>query len=204
MTTALKLGPRDQGRAMTFEEFIAADFEDGHKYELIHGRLRVAPLPNLPADWLEEWLLDQLKAYARHRPDVLNHVTNKARVYVEGRDDVSYPEPDITAYKNFPREQWLATRWREVSPVLVVEVLDPDNPGKDTVRNVDVYLAVPSIREYWVLDTRDGFDKPKLLVHRRHGQDWRKIEVPFKKAYTTRLLPGFSLVLDPDVRWAGE
>ena len=204
MTTQLKLGPADHGRALTFEEFVSSDFDGGYKYELIHGRLYVAPLPDPPAHWVEEWLLDQLKEYARHRPDVLNHVTAKARVYSGGHDDVSYPEPDITAYKNFPRHRWLEIRWREVNPVLVVEVLDPDNPKKDTVRNVDVYLGVPSIREYWVLDTRDGFDKPKLLVYRRHGQNWRISEVAFGDTYTTRLLPGFTLVLDPEVRWTGE
>lgn len=204
MTTQLKLGPGDHGRSLTFEEFVAADYQEGHKYELIHGRLCVSPLPQLPADYLEEWLLDQLKAYVRLHPSVINHVTPKARVYVAGHEEVSYPEPDVACYRNFPHRRWLHLHWREVSPILVAEILDPDNPDKDTVRNLEVYLSVPSIREYWVVDTRDGFDQPSLLVHRRRGRAWQRIEVPHRGAYTTRLLPEFTLVLDLDVRWTGE
>jgi Uma2 family endonuclease len=36
--------------------------------------------------------------------------------------------------------------------VLVGEVVWEDDPDKDLVRNVELYLQVPSIREYWVLD----------------------------------------------------
>jgi Uma2 family endonuclease len=204
MSTMLKLGPADHGRELTFEEFVGSDFELGYKYELIHGRVYVSPLPDPPANYLEEWLLDQLKAYSWSRPDVINYVTSKARVYVEGRDDVSYPEPDISAYRNYPRQRSLRLRWREVNPILVVEVLDRDNPEKDTIRNVEVYLSVPSIREYWVLDTRPGLHQPTLLVHRRHGRHWRIISVPAGGTYTTRLLPGFRLVVDPFAQPAGD
>jgi Uma2 family endonuclease len=195
--TALKLGPADKGRPMTFEELCAADTQEGYKYELIHGRLDVSPLPDPPANAIEDWLFDKLKEYSRQHPDVINFVTNKARVYVGEREDVSYPEPDISAFKNFPLERRFSMRWREVSPVLAVEVIDPDNPEKDTVRNVEVYLAVASIREYWIIDIRKGAATPSLIVRRRHGDKWRKKTVNFGKKYETDLLPGFELVVDP-------
>lgn len=198
MTTALKLGPADRGRAMTFEEFRTADFALGYKYELIHGKLDASPLPDPPAVAVEGWLLDLLKAYARERPDVVNYVTAKARVFVGERDDVSYPEPDISVFKDFPLSRRFAMKWREVSPVLVVEVLDPDNPEKDTVRNVEVYLAMPSIQEYWILDIAEGAATPSLVVRRRHGDKWRKKTVKFGKKYATDLLPGFELTVDPN------
>ena len=62
---------------------------------------------------------------------------------------------------------------------------------------IDGRLAVPTIREYWVLDGRPDPDHPTMLVHRRHGQRWRIIEVGFGETYTTKLFPGFKLVLDP-------
>lgn len=199
MRTRLKLGPADHGRRVGFDDFVSADFDLGHEYELIHGRIQVSPLPDPPADRLEIWLLRLLMDYARARPDVTNHVTNKARIYVGGRDDVSYPEPDIAAYHDYPSSQQSPRKWREINPVLVVEILDPDNPEKDTARNVEVYLEVPSVKEYWIVDMRAGEATPTLLVYRRHGKRWRSvIEVPFSETYSTKLLPGFELIVDPN------
>ncbi len=39
------LGPRDAGRPMTLDEFEEAEYELGHRYELIHGVLVVTPSP---------------------------------------------------------------------------------------------------------------------------------------------------------------
>ncbi len=66
------------------------------------------------------------------------------------------------------------------------------------MRNVELYLEVPSIREYWIIDPRESADRPTLLVYRRRGPRWqRPITVPFGGVYTTRLLPGFSMIVDP-------
>ncbi len=60
-----------------------------------------------------------------------------------------------------------------------------------------LYLRVPSIREYWILDPRTDADHPSLLVYRRRGARWqRPLAVAGGDTYTTRLLPDFSLVLD--------
>ena len=50
MVTTLKkylekpLGPRDAGLPMGLDDFEAADFAEGYRYELIHGILIVTPL----------------------------------------------------------------------------------------------------------------------------------------------------------------
>jgi Uma2 family endonuclease len=198
MTTALKIGPADHGRPLTLEEFSNAAWEGGYQYELIDGKLYVVPLPKLPENRVEEWIATALRLYARAHPDVINYVSAKARVYVPGRPGVTNPEPDVSAYRNFPLDRSLTkVRWQDVSPVLVVDVLG-DDPDKDLVRNVELYLQVPSIREYWVFDTlRDGPDRPHLIAHRRWGSRWRVDEVAPGETYTTRLLPAFRLVVDP-------
>jgi Uma2 family endonuclease len=88
-------------------------------------------------------------------------------------------------------------RWQNVSPFLVGEVLSLDDPDKDLVRNVELYHQVPTIKEYWLLDTRDSPDQPTMRVYIRHGRGWRIREVAYGERYTTRLLPGFELLLDP-------
>jgi Uma2 family endonuclease len=199
MTTILQLGPTDHGRPLTWDEFQTASWQSGYRYELIHGKLYVSPVPDLPQNWLELWLFGKLNLYGLQRPDVVNFVTNKARVFVPEEPEATQPEPDLAAYHNFPRDIPIAHMdWRNVSPLLVVEVVGENDPEKDFDRNVELYLQVPSIREYWILDGRANPEQPELLVYRRRGQRWqRPIEVGAGEMYTTRLLPGFAVRVDP-------
>lgn len=199
MSLALKkLGPSDHGRPMSLEDFIAAGSMEGYQYELIDGRVYVSPLPNLPENRVEDWVYFKLKLYAHYRADVANFVTNKARVLVPGRRRVTTPEPDVAAYRNFPLDLPLrSVRWQDVSPILVIEVLALDDPDKDLVRNVDLYLQVPSIKEYWLFDTRDDPERLRLQVRRRYRGRWRLLEFGPGEKYTTKLLPDFTLILDP-------
>jgi Uma2 family endonuclease len=199
MKTALKIGPEDHGRRMSLEEFMAAGNAEGYQYELIDGRLYVSPLPDLPHDCVEEWICSLLKSYSDENPDVINKVKNKSRVFVPRRRAVTCPEPDVAAYRDFPLDRpFRELRWQDVSPLLVVEVLSEDDPDKDLVRNVALYRRVPSIREYWILDPlQEGPDRPHLIVHRRWGRRWRILHFAPGETYTTRLLPGFKLLVDP-------
>jgi Uma2 family endonuclease len=202
MATALKrrlLGPADHGRPFADEDFPTCRFVSGYKYELIDGKLAVTYEPDLPENRIEEWVNFEVKLYARRHPKVINYVTHKARVFVPGRPEETVPEPDLAAYRDFPlRLPFEDLNWRDVSPVLVGEVLSRNDPAKDLVRNVALYLQVPSVREYWVFDARVDAERPTLLVHRRRSRRWQPvIEVGFGETYTTRLLPGFELVVDP-------
>ena len=199
--TRLVLTPKDHGREIDPDEFERSTGREGYKYEIIDGRVYVSPGPDLPADNLEVWLFEKLFEYSRLRPEVINYLSRKTRVFVHSRKKATCPEPDIAAYDDFPhhlpRRQ---RRWQDISPFLVVEVVSEERPEKDLVRNVELYLEVPSIREYWVLDPRPDPDRPSLRVYRRRGKAWQKpIDVPFGGTYQTpRVQPGFALVVDPD------
>jgi Uma2 family endonuclease len=193
-----KLGPSDHGRRMTVKEFEARDFAPGHKYELIDGRLYVTYELDPPQDLVEKWLYNKVWLYSAAHPEVINYATDKARVFVPNKPGVTIPEPDLAAYANFPLHlPYRKIRWRDVSPLLAGEVISPDDPHKDLVRNVKLYWHVPSIMEYWLLDTRVDPEQPTLRVYRRVGRKWRIIELGFGDRYTTKLLPGFELLIDP-------
>jgi hypothetical protein len=59
-------------------------------------------------------------------------------------------------------------------------------------------VQVPSIREYWILDAREGPNDPTLIVYRRRGAVWLKPRTfAYGETYTTSLLPRFKLLIDP-------
>lgn len=197
-TVARKLGPAQHGRPIRDEELAASEFVSGFKYEVINGRLYVAYEPDLPENWVEDWLYHKLKTYALARPKIINYVARKARVFVPARRE-TIPEPDLAAYRDFPSKLPLREmRWQEVSPILVAEIFSGRDPDKDLIRNVGLYLRVPTLREYWIIDICEDPDRPSMIVYRRRGRRWqRAIEVRYGETYTTRLLPGFELLLDP-------
>jgi Uma2 family endonuclease len=198
-TTILKLSLAEHGRPMTLEEFEAASAAGGYHYELIDGKLYVSPLPDMPQVILERWIYTCLCRYSELRSDVINLVLPKARVFVPRLPRVTIPEPDVAAYQDVPLDIPLEElRWQDFSPVLVAEVLSASDPDKDLDRNVKLYHQVPSIREYWVIDSlQEGASRPHLLVFRRWGKRWREYHCAAGETYTTRLFPGFALVVDP-------
>jgi Uma2 family endonuclease len=197
-TVTRKLGPADDGRPLSYDDFMTAEYREGFRHELIDGRLAVGAQPNLRHDRYQEWLSFPLRVYVRQFPDVINYVGSAARVFVPGRDATTCPAPDVAAYRNLPLDLPLdAVGWQDVSPLLVAEVLSPDNPEKDLERNVELYLLVPSIKEYWILDHLADAERPTLHVYRRQGRRWRVLRYGYGETYTTKLLPGFELVIDP-------
>src|SRR6266851_1285447 len=102
LTQKRQLGPGDHGRRMSYDEFIAGDYLEGYRYELIDGELTVSPAPNMPHDLVEKWVGHKLELYAETHADVINLVTNRARLFVPDRDEVTAPEPDVAVYKGIP------------------------------------------------------------------------------------------------------
>jgi len=193
------VGPSWHGRRISDAEAARRRYLPGYLYEIIDGRLYVSPQANPPENRLEEWLRDKLKEYSRERTDIINFVSAKARVYLPRRRVTTCPEPDVAAYHDFPLSQpFQDLTWEELAPILVAEVLSESDPFKDLIRNVSLYLQVPSIEEYWILDGQGDPNKPRLLLYRRRGKQWQKPrEIAYRETYTTPLLPGFKLVVDP-------
>jgi hypothetical protein len=83
----LRIGPKNHGSPMTEWDFLEAERKPGFKYELIDGKVHVMPYePDPPEIELEVWLYRALLSYSISRPDVINFVTPKSRVYVPNRE----------------------------------------------------------------------------------------------------------------------
>ena len=131
---------------------------------------------------------------SEERPDIIGYVTDRARVFVSGIEATTSPEPDLAVYAEYFAD------WREAEPFIVGEVMRGTDIDKDLFRNVDLYLRVPTIREYWVIDIRKQSRRPTLWVYRRARDGWDIQEFPPDVVYETPLLPGLKLSLSPPAR----
>ena len=141
-------------------------------------------------DAFEKSILFQLWEYQKQHPEIVGYVTDRARVFVPSAIKTTAPEPDLALFQSAPDVDW-----REVEPFIVGEVLRGDDINKDLFRNVGLYWAVPSIREYWVFDIRADARRAKLIVYQRGPSGWSITEHSADSAYETPLLPGLKLAI---------
>jgi Uma2 family endonuclease len=195
----LRIGPHDHGRAMTYEEYLSGDYEEGYRYELIRGKLYVSPQPNPPHDAMSEYLDELLTMYKLQHRNIIKRLSSHARVFVPGERKTTCPEPDFSLYNDFARSLQQQS-WAPFSPFIVIEIVSKDDPDKDYVRNVELYQRVPTILEYWLFDNLDEEDGPTLRVYRRDSGDqaWTHADYGPTAIYATSLLPGFRLPVSPE------
>lgn len=182
----LQLGPHSSGAALSPEEFDAAVFEEGWRYELIHEVLVVSPPPlrkeRDPNEELGHWL----RSYQEARP--------------QGRTlDATFPEETVVT----PTERRRADRVIYAGlgrdphegevPAIVVEFVSAGKRSlsRDHQEKRDEYLAI-GVREYWIIDR---FARC-LTVYQMQGDSCTHQVVREGQVYTTPLLPGFELRLD--------
>lgn len=194
LTTTLTppLGPRDAGLPMTLDEFEAADFEPGHRYELIHGVLVVTPPPLEEERDANEELGHWLRSYQESHPE------GKAL-------DLTLPEQNVRTLRQnrrCDRAIWagLGRRPRVRGPVarrdtpsIVVEF--PSSRPADQRRDYDekkVEYRDINVKEYWIIDRF----RRTMTVYRWRGTRWIKKTIRGGEVYETPLLPGFELPLD--------
>ena len=201
MQTRLYLTHADHGRELSWDEFASANAEEGYRYEMIEGRIEVSPVPNLPHDIVMTRILAALLAYSTQHKDLLPYVSARGCVFLpDPPRGITAPEPDIAGYTEFFPEGTPVVEqdWRNISPAIVVEILSEGTEDKDLERNRRLYLQVPSIREYWIVDPRATANEPMMVVYPRRGRRWAARRIVLAgETCTTPILPGFSLVLDP-------
>jgi Uma2 family endonuclease len=182
-------GPRDAGIPLTLDEFEHAEFEEGFRYELIHGVLVVNAAP------LEE---------ERNANEVLGYWLYLYReTHPQGKSlDLTLPEHDLrtkiqvrradrvlwTGLGRMPRTRGPVRR-RDI-PSIVVEF--PSSRPADMRRDYEekrIEYRDLGVREYWIFDRF----RRALTVYRWQGKRWAKLIVPEGKDYSTPLLPGFEL-----------
>jgi Uma2 family endonuclease len=167
---------------LTPDEFDAAEFEEGHRYELIHGVLIVSPAPlpqeRSPTDCLGYWL----RSYQDNHPQGWSL-------------DDTLPEHDVLVgddRRRADRVIWagLGRQPRvDETPTIVIEFVSAGrrNLARDYETKRREYLQI-GVQEYWVFNR---FSRT-LTVFQPGG---KKTVLGEDQVYTTPLLPGFELRL---------
>jgi Uma2 family endonuclease len=182
------VGPSDNGRRMTLDEFDTAEGVDGHLYELSRGVVVVTDVPNPAHADIVDILRQQLSEYRGRRPDVIARMLAGSECKLLIEPTQSERHPDIAVYKT-QRPAQDSSVWSIWVPEIVVEVVSGDSAHRDYVEKAEDYLLV-GVMEYWIVDAARGV----ITIHRRSRGRWQKSELRAADRYTTHLLPGFELV----------
>jgi Uma2 family endonuclease len=180
------IGPADNGKRMTLDEFELAEGAEGRLYELSRGVVIVTDVPNPPHPGIVAYLRDHLGAYRIANPSLLRFVLGGSECKLLIDPTQAERHPDIACYKtSMPGGD--SSMWSDWVPELVIEVVSADSAERDYNEKAEDYLLF-GVREYWVVDAMAR----RIRIHRRRSGRWQIQDVS-TGTYTTHLLPGFVL-----------
>ena len=192
-----RIGPADDGRPMSLDEFDRAEGQEGYRYELSRGIITVTDVPDLEHQAQVATAYEQFVLYsAAHRGTVYRVIEgNSAKILLA--DLQSERHPDLVLYKSRPLDR--ENVWATWVPDLVIEVVSPSSRRRDYEQKPEEYLAF-GIREYWIID----YEKREMLVLRRSGGRWVRKVIREQDVYEPKLLPGLRFELAPVFAAADE
>jgi Uma2 family endonuclease len=182
------IGPADQGRRMTLDAFIKADFQEGWLYELARGVVEVTIVPGPWHGRIVDRIAEMFILYRRQHPGRITYRAGGSECRMRLPGMVSDRHPDQAIYLDpEPSGPYVWTQW---VPHIVVEVVSPRGRKRDFITKREEYLRM-GVREYWILDPK----KRQMHALVREGDTWVETIVPASGVYRTVFLPG--LVVRP-------
>ncbi len=147
-TTTRRIATEDDLRAMP---------EDGNKYELVDGEIRVSPAGDRHSA-IALRLAARLLAFVDvHR---LGHVMGADAGYRLPGGNVRSPDASFVASGRFANDR-PTDDWGALAPDLAVEVISPGDRPRHVLDKVGEYLAV-GVRLVWVIDPKTR----RATIHR--------------------------------------
>jgi Uma2 family endonuclease len=171
---------------MTVDEYLPADLPEGYRYELVKGVVEMSPPPGTQHDDILERLTELLFDHRKAHPGSIAKISQKAGVLIPGEETVR--EPDLCAYRRWPKGARGYDVWKEQTPFLIVEVISPGQTRRDYEEKRKDYLHA-GVDEYWILDS----DKNRLTALTREGSQWREQTFAETDTYRPAVLPHFEL-----------
>lgn len=183
---ALKLGPQDAGRALSAEEFAAADYQEPFIYERVKGRLVVMSPAGPGHRGVSRPFRRQLGLYWGLHPDLVDDVDVEGWVSTSPDDDRI---PDICVYLAGSSSHLVVP---QRVPDLIFEFVSQDRSDqeRDYIDKRAEYHAI-RVREYVIVDR---FKQQVLVLTWKRG-DYSERVLSRDETYATPLLPGLAVSL---------
>jgi Uma2 family endonuclease len=182
----LHLGPHDQGRIVSADEFAEAEYAEPWKYERDQGRLIVMPPDGPGHDRCSEPVRDHLGAFRLAHPGLVDEVVSEAWVRVDGGTDRIGDIGVFLAGKRsaFPRPDRV--------PELMFEIVSPDRESRerDYVHKRREYRQI-GVLEYVIVDRI----RHRMTVYTAAPRGYHKSILRAGDVYSTPLLPGLAIPL---------
>lgn len=174
---------------MTFEEYVACDFEHGLA-EWVNGEVVRSMSTTEVHQRVAEFLLVLLRLFVRQRK--LGRVIGgpyimRAAVGGNGR------EPDVM-FVSTEHLSRLGPTYLEGPADLVVEVISDDSVSRDRDDKFSEYQDA-GVREYWIIDPRPNRRRADFYVLSVKGR-YQPVPVPDDNRYRSTVLGGFWLDVD--------
>jgi Uma2 family endonuclease len=171
-------------RARATEADLLSQPEDGNKYELVDGEIRMSP-GGARHSRVGVKLAARLLAFAEERR--LGLVFGSDIGFRLPGGNVRSPDASFVSAGRFPNER-VPDDFADLAPDLAVEVVSPGDRPRHVLDKVGEYLEA-GVRLVWVIDPRKG----KAVVH-RSLTDARELG-PQDTLDGDDVLPGFSCLL---------
>jgi len=183
ITTPLRIGPADHGRAMTLEEFMEAEEDEGYRYELARGVLEVTNVPNDPHGQVIANLYDAISRHRRDHPGVIQRYGGGSEFRFWLPRMISGRNPDLGVVLRGAAKDWRGRRL----PALAAEVVSRGSVKRDYETKREEYLAY-GLLEYWIVDPM----KHEVTVLTRRGDTWNEMVFRDEQVIVSLVLPGFA------------
>ena len=171
-------------RARATEADLLAQPEDGNKYELVDGEIRVSP-GGTRHSHVGAQIVGRLLAFVNQRR--LGFVFGSDIGYRLPGGNVRSPDASYVSAGRFPQDR-LPDEFADLAPDLAIEVVSPGDRARHVLDKVGEYLEAGT-RLVWVIDPRKG----KATAHRSLS-DVRTLG-PDDLLDGEDVLPGFSCPL---------
>lgn len=183
----LVLGPSDQGRPTSAEEFAAAEYVEPWKYERIDGRLAVMAPDGYDHHKAAEPWRNALVSYQLKHPKRAQHVFQGAWARVD-RDNDRIGDLGVYLFRKKP-----GADPPDRAPDLMFEFVSPGSESRerDYVVKRKAYHRF-GISEYVVVDR---FTR-QVTVFARSARSYTKATLGAADKYASPLLPGLAIRLD--------